>query len=36
MDIKAVSSRHKLKKFIQLWTEEKIEEKNLVRLGLLT
>jgi len=25
-----------LKKFIQLWTEEKIEEKNLVRLGLLT
>ncbi|MBT9439394.1 MAG: hypothetical protein GAS50_09410 [Desulfobacterales bacterium] len=27
---------YNLKKFIQLWTEEKIEEKNLVRLGLLT
>ena len=25
-----------LKKFVQLWREEKIEEKNLVRLGLLT
>ena len=25
-----------LKKFIQLWTEEKIEEKSLVKLGLLT
>ena len=25
-----------LKKFIQLWTEEKIKEKNLVKLGLLT
>ena len=25
-----------LKKFIQLWMEEKIEEKNLVKLGLLT
>jgi transposase, IS5 family len=27
---------YNLKKFVQLWMEEKIEEKNLVKLGLLT